>query len=85
MLEISTFMEMKAKSCEKAESMENEIDDISFEELLAQEKKDAFWLVLLHIVQWFFLYDYWLMMRILCYAGREGKSKSCSVSGLHFC
>lgn len=43
MLEISTFMEMKAKSCEKAESMENEIDDISFEELLAQEKKDAFW------------------------------------------
>lgn len=43
MLEISTFMEMKAKSCEKAENMENETDDISFEELLAQEKKDAFW------------------------------------------
>ncbi|PHT29400.1 hypothetical protein CQW23_30999 [Capsicum baccatum] len=43
MLEIGADMEMKAKSTELIENTEAELPDISFEELLAQEKKDAFW------------------------------------------
>lgn len=43
MLEIGADMEMKAKSNELVENTEAELPDISFEELLAQEKKDAFW------------------------------------------
>ncbi|KAF2323551.1 hypothetical protein GH714_036054 [Hevea brasiliensis] len=43
MLEISTSMELKAKSGELIENKDTEVADISFEELLAQEKKDAFW------------------------------------------
>lgn len=46
MLEIGADMEMKAKSNELVENTEAELPDISFEELLAQEKKDAFWSVL---------------------------------------
>ncbi|OIW09005.1 hypothetical protein TanjilG_05981 [Lupinus angustifolius] len=42
MLEIGACME-KAKSCEPEEKLDDEFDDISFEELLAQEKKDSFW------------------------------------------
>ncbi|GFP89345.1 hypothetical protein PHJA_001078200 [Phtheirospermum japonicum] len=42
MLEIGACMEMKAKKS-FAESTDAEFADISFEELLAQEKKDAFW------------------------------------------
>lgn len=49
MLEIGAHMEMKAKSGEltESESTDSDFSDISFEELLAQEKKDSFWLVLL--------------------------------------
>ncbi|XP_024028181.1 uncharacterized protein LOC21388031 [Morus notabilis] len=43
MLEIGTSMEMKAKSGELMESSDTEYSGISFEELLAQEKKDSFW------------------------------------------
>ncbi|XP_021902884.1 uncharacterized protein LOC110818350 [Carica papaya] len=45
MLEIGACMEMKAKSSELVGSTdsESEFTDISFEELLAQEKKDSFW------------------------------------------
>lgn len=43
MLEIGADMEMKAKSTELVENTDAELPDISFEELLAQEKKDAFW------------------------------------------
>ncbi|XP_057771751.1 uncharacterized protein LOC130991502 isoform X2 [Salvia miltiorrhiza] len=43
MLEISACMETKAKSSIPAESQDANFSDISFEELLAQEKKDAFW------------------------------------------
>ncbi|PIN04786.1 hypothetical protein CDL12_22668 [Handroanthus impetiginosus] len=43
MLEIGACMEMKAKSDSLMESSDSDISDISFEELLAQEKKDAFW------------------------------------------
>ncbi|KAL6335310.1 hypothetical protein AAG906_029552 [Vitis piasezkii] len=46
MLEISACMELKAKSGELTEgtdSTDTEFSDISFEELLAQEKKDSFW------------------------------------------
>ncbi|CAL5388615.1 unnamed protein product [Camellia sinensis] len=43
MLEIGACMEMKAKSHEMTESTDAEFTDISFEELLAQEKKDSFW------------------------------------------
>ncbi|KAK4361823.1 hypothetical protein RND71_017064 [Anisodus tanguticus] len=43
MLEIGADMEIKAKSTELVENTEDELPDISFEELLAQEKKDAFW------------------------------------------
>ena len=47
MLEISVSMELKAKSGELSESADADQfkDDISFEELLAREKKDSFWLV----------------------------------------
>ncbi|KAG8656459.1 hypothetical protein MANES_04G139300v8 [Manihot esculenta] len=45
MLEISACMELKAKSGELIENKDTEVADISFEELLAQEKKDSFWLV----------------------------------------
>ncbi|XP_023758386.1 uncharacterized protein LOC111906845 isoform X2 [Lactuca sativa] len=43
MLEIGVYMEMKAKSVETTEDTDSDISDISFEELLAQEKKDSFW------------------------------------------
>lgn len=44
MLEISASMELKANSGELTNSTDTEFsDDISFEELLAQEKKDSFW------------------------------------------
>ncbi|XP_015866363.3 uncharacterized protein LOC107403948 [Ziziphus jujuba] len=45
MLEIGAHMEMKAKSGEltESESTDSDFSDISFEELLAQEKKDSFW------------------------------------------
>ncbi|XP_043811716.1 uncharacterized protein LOC110613965 isoform X2 [Manihot esculenta] len=43
MLEISACMELKAKSGELIENKDTEVADISFEELLAQEKKDSFW------------------------------------------
>ncbi|XP_058750319.1 uncharacterized protein LOC131623330 [Vicia villosa] len=42
MLEIGVSME-KEKSCKMGEKRDNEFSDISFEELLAQEKKDSFW------------------------------------------
>ncbi|KAF3450612.1 hypothetical protein FNV43_RR06701 [Rhamnella rubrinervis] len=43
MLEISARMELKAKSRELMETTDSDFTDISFEELLAQEKKDSFW------------------------------------------
>lgn len=43
MLEIGVYMEMKAKNVEPIEDTDSDISDISFEELLAQEKKDSFW------------------------------------------
>ncbi|XP_021827156.1 uncharacterized protein LOC110767812 [Prunus avium] len=43
MLEISACMELKAKSREQVESTDEKYSEISFEELLAQEKKDSFW------------------------------------------
>lgn len=53
MLEISACVELKAKSEEMIETKDYEFGDISFEELLAQEKKDAFWLVA-KLAQFFF-------------------------------
>lgn len=46
MLEVGADMEMKAKSNELVDNTEADLPDISFEELLAQEKKDVFWSVL---------------------------------------
>ncbi|KAI3766459.1 hypothetical protein L2E82_16517 [Cichorium intybus] len=43
MLEIGVYMEMKAKNVEPIKDTDSDISDISFEELLAQEKKDSFW------------------------------------------
>ncbi|XP_044495441.1 uncharacterized protein LOC123218213 isoform X1 [Mangifera indica] len=44
MLEVHASMEEKAKSTESTKSTDTEeFTDISFEELLAQEKKDSFW------------------------------------------
>nr|AKM76860.1 AT1G17665-like protein [Erodium trifolium] len=43
MLEIGACMELKAKSGELKERPDAESPDTSFEELLAQEKKDSFW------------------------------------------
>ncbi|XP_059641886.1 uncharacterized protein LOC132283868 [Cornus florida] len=46
MLEIGACMALKAKSgelMESTDSTDTEFDEISFEELLAQEKKDSFW------------------------------------------
>lgn len=46
MLEVHASMEEKAKSTESTKSTDTEeFTDISFEELLAQEKKDSFWFV----------------------------------------
>lgn len=45
MLEIGARMELEAKSGEPRESIDDDPTDISFEELLAQEKKDSFWSV----------------------------------------
>ncbi|CAA7029530.1 unnamed protein product [Microthlaspi erraticum] len=42
-LEISASMELKNKSRTELESPDDECSDISFEELLEQEKKDSFW------------------------------------------
>ncbi|KEH18346.1 transmembrane protein, putative [Medicago truncatula] len=42
MLEIGVSME-KEKSCKMGERKDEEFSDISFEELLTQEKKDSFW------------------------------------------
>lgn len=44
MLEISAGLELKTKS-EQMESKDIEFTGISFEDFLAQEKKDSFWLV----------------------------------------
>ncbi|GMI77907.1 hypothetical protein HRI_001459900 [Hibiscus trionum] len=43
MLEVCTCMQSKGKSGEPMEDTDTEFTDISFEELLAQEKKDSFW------------------------------------------
>jgi hypothetical protein len=45
MLELGAGVE-NVKKCEPGENINDEFSDISFEELLAQEKKDSFWLVL---------------------------------------
>lgn len=45
MLELGACME-KEKSCGHGDNRDDEFAEISFEELLAQEKKDSFWLVL---------------------------------------
>jgi len=45
MLELGVCAE-KEKLCEQVDNRDDEFTDISFEELLAQEKKDSFWLVL---------------------------------------
>lgn len=46
MLEIGTCMELKAKTGKLEDSVDTDFADISFEELLAQEKKDySFWWV----------------------------------------
>lgn len=44
MLELGACME-KEKASELGENRDDDFADISFEELLAQEKKDSFWLV----------------------------------------
>ncbi|MQL79765.1 hypothetical protein Taro_012208, partial [Colocasia esculenta] len=43
MLEIGARMESKAGADDNSESVDSEFAEISFEELLAQEKKDSFW------------------------------------------
>ncbi|XP_022891991.1 uncharacterized protein LOC111406857 [Olea europaea var. sylvestris] len=43
MLELGACMDMKANSGELVESTDADLSDISFEELLAQEKEDVFW------------------------------------------
>ncbi|CAH8332029.1 unnamed protein product [Eruca vesicaria subsp. sativa] len=48
-LEISASMELKEKSSTELDNEDDEFSDISFEELLEQEKKDSFWLVTLSL------------------------------------
>lgn len=43
MVELGSCIESKAKSDETTENLDAEQNNISFEEFLAQEKKDAFW------------------------------------------
>lgn len=43
MLQIGVCLELKAESGELVEKADTEFPEISFEELLAQEKKDSFW------------------------------------------
>ena len=42
-------MELKDKTSTELDSQDDEVSDISFEELLEQEKKDSFWLVTLSL------------------------------------
>ncbi|KFK43951.1 hypothetical protein AALP_AA1G195800 [Arabis alpina] len=42
-LEISASMELKEKASRELDNPDDEFSDISFEELLEQEKKDSFW------------------------------------------
>ena len=42
-------MELKDKLRTELDSQDDEVSDISFEELLEQEKKDSFWLVTLSL------------------------------------
>ena len=84
MLEISACMELKAKSGELTEgtdSTDTEFSDISFEELLAQEKKDSFWSVTnlkwqVHNPFW-----YYSSIIIICLSmcrQKNGKPRPCS-------
>lgn len=77
MLEIGASMESKEKSVEATEDIDFDICDISFEELLAQEKKDSFWLVrnLLYLdpVNWHL--DLVLYTLISCAGRRRGSPK----------
>lgn len=84
MLEIGACMEMKAKSSSLVESTDAEFSDISFEELLAQEKKDAFWLVLIVdlnslviFIKCYLILKMFPLSLSLC-RQRNGKLKPCS-------
>lgn len=59
MLEISARMETKPKSITAAESQDDNFSEISFEELLEREKKDAFWYVVISELSFFRMFSYW--------------------------
>ncbi|KAF3583415.1 hypothetical protein F2Q69_00026976 [Brassica cretica] len=54
-LEISASMELKDKTSTELDSQDDEVSDISFEELLEQEKKDSFWTVIINPEAWGFV------------------------------
>lgn len=75
LLEVCTCIESKGKSSEPLEDTDPEFADISFEELLAQEKKDSFWLISHLFNSWFVnfvftTYDLTFLLRMF-HAGRK--------------
>jgi hypothetical protein len=78
MLEISASMELKANSGELMNSTDMEFSDISFEELLAQEKKDSFWYAQFCMIAFsFFLCSAYIITSSHSMF-RQRKSRSCS-------
>jgi len=78
MLEISASMELKANSGEPMNSTDTEFADISFEELLAQEKKDSFWYAQFCMIAFsFFLCSAYIITSSHSMF-RQRKSRSCS-------
>jgi hypothetical protein len=81
MLEFSASMELKAKSGELMDNTDTEFSDISFEELLAQEKKDSFWYAQfcrITVSFFFFFLGLCLYNHIFHFMFRQRKSRSCS-------
>lgn len=87
MLEISASMELKAKSGELTDSTDTEFSDISFEELLAQEKKDSFWyaqfFVGSHCLSFFLGSAYITTSSISC-SGKKNQDLSQADDALYF-
>ena len=76
LLEIGARMEAEDKHREQVERTDDEFADISFEELLAQEKKDAFWLVSILIFQPLFRFSRLMLTLRFFYMQAEEWQKS---------
>lgn len=84
MFEVCADMELKTKSSKPLENTEtDEFADISFEELLAQEKKDSFWFVvpLKCLASYIFFFPLLIKLPCFCiflYRQKNWKSRMCT-------